>query len=66
MNMELARALNEAIDSYNDEVEPNEYIYWWDVINELRDISDDEEVFDLIVAIERQADKLKATRKAGY
>lgn len=66
MNMELARALNEAIDLYNEEVEPNEYIYWWDVINEIRDISDDEEVFDLIVAIERQADKLKAIRKAGY
>lgn len=65
MNLELAEQLELAIDRYNDEVEEAEYLYWWDVVNEIRDWSDDLEVIRTIIAIDHETNKLMARRAAG-
>ena len=66
MNMELAQELEYAIDRYNDEVEEDSYIYWWDVLNEIADMTDDEEVIRTIIAIDRATEQLTGKRAAGY
>lgn len=66
MNMELARLLEETIDRHNEVADKNEHIYWWDVLRDMRDMSDDEEVFDMIVQIERRTDKLTQKINSGY
>lgn len=65
MNMRLAGELELAIDRYNDEVKETEYIYWWDVVNEISDWSDDLEVIRTIIAIDCETNKLKSRRAAG-
>lgn len=66
MNIALAQELEYAIDRYNDEVEEDQYIYWWDIINEMSDMTDDVEVIQTIIAIERAAEALTKKRAAGY
>ena len=66
MNMDLAQELEYAIDRYNDEVEEDQYIYWWDIINEMRDMTDDEEVIRTIIAIDRAPERLQGANAAGY
>lgn len=66
MNKALAQELEYAIDRYNDEVEEDHYIYWWDVLNEIRDLTDDEEVIRTIIAIERATEELTVRTAAGY
>lgn len=66
MNLELAKELELAIDLYNDEVEEDQYIYWWDILNEIADMTDDDEVVSVIIDIERETERLAAVRKAGY
>ena len=61
----LAEQLETAIDRYNDEVEEVNYIYWWDVVNEIRDWSDDLEVIRTIIAIDHETNKLISRRAAG-
>lgn len=65
MNLELAEQLEIAIDRYNDEVEEDNYIYWWDVVNEIRDWSDDLEVIRTIIGIDHETNKLISRRAAG-
>lgn len=65
MNLALAQELEYAIDRYNDEVEEDQYIYWWDIINEMRDMTDDEEVIRTIIAIDRETEKLQLKKAAG-
>ena len=66
MNRALAEELELTIDRYNDEVEEDQYIYWWDIINEMSDMTDDEEVIRTIIAIDRETEKLTMKRAAGY
>ena len=66
MNMDLAQELEYAIDRYNDEVEEDQYIYWWDIINEMRDMTDDEEVIRTIIAIDRATERMQGANAAGY
>lgn len=65
MNMKLAQELEYVIDRYNDEVEEENYLYWWDVINEMHDMTDDEEVIRVIISIERETERLQMKRAAG-
>ncbi len=65
MNTELEIALDEAIDAYNEEVNEDARLWWWDVLNELHDLSDDEEVIRMIIRIERETEKLQSRRAAG-
>lgn len=65
MNMMLAEQLETAIDRYNDEVEEAEYLYWWDVVNEISDWSDDLEVIRTIIAIDHETNKQISRRAAG-
>lgn len=65
MNKELEIALDEAIDAYNEEVNEDAHLWWWDVLNEIHDLSDDEEVIRLIIRIERETEKLQSRRAAG-
>lgn len=65
MNKELEIALDEAIDNYNEEVSEDQHLWWWDVLNEIRDLSDDDEVIRVIIRIERETDKLQSKRAAG-
>lgn len=65
MNPELAIALEDAIDNYNEEVCEHCYLYWWDVINNIWDLTDDEAVIRVIMAIERETEKLSTRRAAG-
>lgn len=65
MNKELEAVLNDAIDAYNEEVEEAEYLWWWDVINNIKDLTDDDEVIRIIIAIERMTEKLQRRRAAG-
>lgn len=67
MNKELAALLQDAIDNYNEEVlEEDLYLYWWDILNEIRDLTDDEEVLAIIIDIERETDRLSTIRCSGY
>ena len=65
MNKELEIALDEAIDAYNEEVNEDARLWWWDVLNELHDLSDDDEVIRMIIRIERETEKLQSRRAAG-
>jgi hypothetical protein len=65
MNKELEIALDEAIDAYNEEVNEDARLWWWDVLNELNDLSDDDEVIRMIIRIERETEKLQSRRAAG-
>jgi hypothetical protein len=65
MNKELENALDEAIDNYNEEVNEDQHLWWWDVLNEIRDLSDDDEVIRVIIGIEKATEKLQIKRAAG-
>ena len=66
MNLTLAQALEDAIDNYNEEVNEDGRIYWWDILNEMHDLTDDDEVLRVIMAIERETEKMTGRRAAGY
>lgn len=59
MNENLAVLLEDAIDNYNDMVSEDDYLFWWDVINEMDDMTDDEEVTEIIAQIESETKRLK-------
>lgn len=59
MNNELCRLLNEAVENHNDYAEDSNFLYWWDVLNEIEDMTDDEEVMDLIARIDRETERMK-------
>lgn len=65
MNKELEIALDEVIDAYNEEVSEDQHLWWWDVLNEIKDLTDDEEVIRVIIRIERETEKLQSRRAAG-
>jgi hypothetical protein len=65
MNKELEVLLDEAIDAYNEEVSEDQHLWWWDVLNEIRDASDDDEVIRVIIGIEKATEKLQMRRAAG-
>ena len=60
MNIELSHELEEAIDNYNETVCEDERIYWWDVLNEINDLTDDEEVLQVIQEIENRTSRMAA------
>ena len=60
MNIELAHELEEAIDIYNDGVEEENHIFWWDIVNEMNDLTDDAEVIRVIEMIKAEAEKTMA------
>ena len=60
MNMELAHELEEAIDIYNDGVDEDERIYWWDILKEMNDLTDDAEVIRVIEMIKAETEKTMA------
>lgn len=60
MNTELAHELEEAIDIYNDGVDEDDRIYWWDILNEINDMTDDAEVIRVIEMIKAEAEKTMA------
>ena len=59
MNNELCRLLNEAVENHNDYADDDNFLYWWDVLNEIEDMTDDEEVMDLISQIDRETERMK-------
>jgi hypothetical protein len=59
MNNELCRLLNEAVENHNDYVDDSNFLYWWDVLNEIEDMTDDAEVMDLIARIDRETERMK-------
>lgn len=59
MNNELCRLLNEAVENHNDYADDDNFLYWWDVLNEIEDMTDDEEVMDLIARIDRETERMK-------
>lgn len=65
MNKDLEIALDEAIDAYNEEVSEDQHLWWWDVLNEIKDLTDDEEVIRVIIQIERETERLQSRRAAG-
>jgi hypothetical protein len=65
MNKELEVLLDEAIDAYNEEVSEDQHLWWLDVLNEIRDASDDDEVIRVIIGIEKATEKLQMRRAAG-
>ena len=65
MNKELEILLDEAIDNYNEEVSEEKHLWWWDVLNEIKDLSDDDEVIRVIISIEKETEKLQMKRAAG-
>lgn len=66
MNMELCKALEEVIEQYNEHAGEYEQLYWWDVLNNIVDITDDEEVINVIIGIEKAAEALMQKHAAGY
>lgn len=64
MNNELCRLLNEAVENHNDYADDSNFLYWWDVLNEIEDMTDDEEVMDLIARIDRETEKLMKKEEA--
>ena len=60
MNTKLVRELEYAIDIYNDGVDEDDYIYWWDILNEMNDLTDDAEVSKVIAEIKREAERIMA------
>lgn len=65
MNENIAVMLEDAIDNYNDMVCEDEYLFWWDVINEMNDMTDDEEVMEIISQIVSETEKLMMKEAAG-
>ena len=59
MNNELCRLLNEAVENHNDYADESNFLYWWDVLNEIEDMTDDAEVMDLIARIDRETERMK-------
>lgn len=59
MNNELCRLLNEAVENHNDYADDSNFLYWWDVLNEIEDMTDDVEVMDLIARIDRETERMK-------
>lgn len=59
MNKELCRLLNEAVENHNDYADESNFLYWWDVLNEIEDMTDDEEVMELIARIDRETERMK-------
>lgn len=59
MNNELCRLLNEAVENHNDYAEESNFLYWWDVLNEIEDMTDDAEVMDMIARIDRETERMK-------
>lgn len=59
MNNELCRLLNEAVENHNDYADDDNFLYWWDVLNEIEDMTDDAEVMDLIARIDRETERMK-------
>ena len=60
MNNELSILLDDAIDNYNEQVNEDDRLYWWDILNEMNDLTDDDEVMQVIRMIENQTIRLKA------
>lgn len=65
MNKELVKALCEAIDNFNEYSDENNQLYWWDIVNNIKDIADDEEVLRVIITIENETSKLAAREAKG-
>ena len=59
MNNELCRLLNEAVENHNDYADDDNFLYWWDVLNEIEDMTDYAEVMDLIARIDRETERMK-------
>jgi hypothetical protein len=51
--------LNEAVENHNDYADDDNFLYWWDVLNEIEDMTDDAEVMDLIARIDRETERMK-------
>ena len=66
MNKELEVLLDEAIDNYNEWVSEADHLWWWDVLNSINDLSNDEDVIRTIMAIENAAERLERKNAAGY
>lgn len=66
MNKELEVLLDEAIDNYNEQVSEDQHLWWWDVLNSMKDLTDDEEVIRTIMAIENATEKLQRKSAAGF
>ena len=58
MNKELCRLLNEAVENHNDYADESSFLYWWDVLNEIEDMTDDEAVMELIARIENNTERM--------
>lgn len=65
MNKELCRLLNEAVENHNDYADDDNFLYWWDVLNEIEDMTDDAEVMELISSIQTETEKLIKMEAAG-
>lgn len=66
MNMELCEALENAIDEYNEYATEDSRLYWWDVLNGINDMTNDDEVIRVIIGIEKRTEKLQMKEAAGY
>ena len=66
MNKELEVLLDEAIDNYNELVSEADHLWWWDVLNSINDLSNDEDVIRTIIGIEKLTEKLQRKHAAGY
>lgn len=66
MNKELEVLLDEAIDNYNELVSEADHLWWWDVLNSINDLSNDEDVIRTIIGIEKLTEKLQRKQAAGY
>lgn len=66
MNKELEILLDEAIDNYNEQVSEDQHLWWWDVLNSINDLSNDEDVIRTIIGIEKATEKLQRKAAAGY
>ena len=59
MNNELTILLDNAIDNYNEQVDEDNRLYWWDILNEMNNLTDDKEVLRVIRTIENETAKLQ-------
>lgn len=66
MNKELEVLLDDAIDNYNEMVSEDERLWWWDVLNSINDLSNDEDVIRTIIGIEKATEKLQRKSAAGF
>lgn len=65
MNNELCRLLNEAVENHNDYADESNFLYWWDVLNEIEDMTDDEAVMEIISSIQMETEKLMLKEAEG-